>query len=68
MTQALPQAGLKWMQEKPTAEDTRAWSNNEQYGAILEVNLEYPEELHDAHTDLPLCFQKRTAAGGGEIT
>lgn len=54
MTQFLPQAGFKWMQQKPTAEDIRAWSDDEQYGAILEVDLEYLEELHDAHKDLPL--------------
>ena len=24
---------------------------------ILEVDLEYPERLHDAHMDLPFCAQ-----------
>jgi len=28
---------------------------NSKYGCILEVDLEYPKELHDAHYDYPLA-------------
>lgn len=32
--------------------------NNNEYGYILEVDLEYPETLHDLHNDIPFCPQK----------
>lgn len=29
--------------------------NDSKYGFILEVDLEYPDPLHDSHSDLPFC-------------
>lgn len=37
--------------------------NDSQYGYILEVDLEYPEQLHDLHNDLPFCAQNYIAPG-----
>lgn len=34
--------------------------NDSEFGYILEVDLEYPENLHDLHNDLPFCAQKFT--------
>ena len=31
-------------------------------GCFLEVDLEYPEELHELHNDFPLAPEKRTFA------
>lgn len=33
-------------------------SNNKSKGIILEVDLEYPEELHNLHNDYPLAAEK----------
>lgn len=39
-------------------------SNNAEYGFILEVDLMYPDNLHDTHNDLPFCPEKCTPPGG----
>lgn len=45
MCQLLPVGNFKWMT------DFDSWRN---IPCILEVDLEYPEELHDLHNDYPL--------------
>ena len=46
MSQPLPYSGFKWV-DKPPAEPGK--------GCILEVDLEYPAELHESHNDYPLA-------------
>jgi ribosome-binding factor A len=54
MSQCLPMSDFKWADEvsmevvMKTAEDANT-------GYILEVDLEYPKHLHDAHSDYPLA-------------
>ena len=48
MMDKLPYGGFKWMEN----EKLDNWRN---YSCALEVNLDYPEELHNLHNDLPLC-------------
>ena len=48
MSKPLPTHGFKWMNEEEL-EDWRSFS------CILEVDLEYPESLHDPHNDYPLA-------------
>ena len=48
MMNKLPYRGFKWM----TREEMDNW---EMFPCALEVDLEYPKELHDFHNDLPLC-------------
>ena len=53
MIQKLPYRNLKW-DDKRTEEDIINYDNG-RTGYILEVDLEYPKELHDLHNDYPLA-------------
>ena len=48
MSKPLPTHGFKWMKTS----ELETW---ELYPCILEVDLEYPKELHDLHNDYPLA-------------
>ena len=48
MSKKLPTHGFKWMNKYEL-------NNLENYSCILEVDLEYPKELHDLHNDYPLA-------------
>jgi hypothetical protein len=52
MSQPLPIRDFKWM----SGEELEKWRN---YGCmIVEVDLEYPEELHDKHNEYPLAPER----------
>ncbi|CAB0038312.1 unnamed protein product [Trichogramma brassicae] len=51
MAQYLPYGGFEW----DDAKDYLTLPEDSEYEYILEVDLEYPESLHDSHKDLPLC-------------
>ena len=51
MSQPLPIRDFKWTD----GEELEKWRN---YGCILEVDLEYPEELHDKHNEYPLAPER----------
>ena len=53
MIQKLPYRNLKW-DDKITEDDIINY-NNGRTGYMLEVDLEYPKELHDLHNDYPLA-------------
>jgi len=53
MSKPLPISGFEWMDEKKL-EDWRSFS------CISEVDLEYPESLHDFHNDYPLAPERVT--------
>ena len=57
MSQYLPTGGFRWMTEKQISELNKRKENSEK-GIILEVDLEYPKELHDLHNDYPLAAEK----------
>ena len=56
MSQYLPTGGFKWMDEKSLVEWVefiKSQEDEQGQGYFLEVDLEYPEELHDAHDTFP---------------
>jgi len=59
MCQPLPFEGFTWCNEKFTAQEVMAnpsiLTSNNGEGYILEVDLEYPNDLHDLHNDFPLA-------------
>ena len=60
MSQKLPVHSFKWMSNK---EIENTFNNQivqvwERTPCILEVDLIYPEELHDLHNDYPLCPER----------
>ena len=56
MSQYLPTGGFKWLNEEFLLLDD--YTDDSDKGLILEVDLEYPEELHDLHNDYPLAPEK----------
>ncbi|KAL7297054.1 hypothetical protein TKK_0009480 [Trichogramma kaykai] len=59
MAQYLPYGGFEW----DDAKDYLTLPEDSEYEYILEVDLEYPESLHDSHKDLPLCLEHACQPG-----
>ena len=60
MSMKLPTHGFKWMSsgELETLFEIQELHTWNKTPCILEVNLEYPKELHDSHNDYPLCPER----------
>ena len=59
MSQYLPMGNFKWMDDKEIEKiDLGKYKEDGKKGLILEVDLEYPQELHDLHNDYPVCPEK----------
>ena len=56
MSQYLPTGGFKWLNEEFLLLDD--YTDDSDKGLILEVDLEYPDELHNLHNDYPLAPEK----------
>ena len=56
MSQSLPFKDFKWIDPESVILDN--YTDYTWKGIILEVDLEYPEELHDLHNDYPLAPEK----------
>ena len=56
MSMKLPIGKLKWIKKMLTEKNIMMdWNENDDNAYILEVDLEYPKELHDEHSDFPLA-------------
>ena len=59
MSQYLPTGNFKWMTYKEISKiDLGKYKADGKNRLILEVDLEYPQELHDMHNDYPVCPKK----------
>ena len=56
MSKYLPTGGFKWL--KIEGLNLNQYTEDSEKGLILEVDLEYPKELHDLHNDYPLAPEK----------
>ena len=55
MSQPLPVGDFRWTRRMPTEKQIMSWRPDRKRGFILEVDLEYPQELHDKHNSYPLA-------------
>ncbi|XP_055316607.1 uncharacterized protein LOC129576103 [Sitodiplosis mosellana] len=59
MMQHLPIKGFQWCEKEFTAEEISNIADDSDIGYILEVDLDYPESLHDLHNDYPFCAENK---------
>ena len=61
MSQCVPTGGFHWVSDEELSKlDVRNIAKDADKGYILEVDLEYPDSLHDDHGDYPLAPERRT--------
>ena len=59
MSQYFPTGGFKWLTEKQINKlNIAKYEEDSKKGLILEVDFEYPRDLHDLHNDYPLAAEK----------
>ena len=59
MSQCLPTGRFKWLTQKQISKlELQNLALDSKRGMSLEVDLEYPSELHDLHNDYPLAAEK----------
>ena len=61
MSQPLPYSDFRWLTEEEIDNlDVENYDAEKDEGMILEVDLHYPQHLHDSHSDYPLAPEKLT--------
>ena len=58
MSQPLPTGGFRWADVHP--DEISEVVNRSDRGYLLEVDVDYPRELHDYHNDLPFMCERMT--------
>ena len=61
MCAPLPIRSFKWNNHLLDEDDVREMKPKGKKGYILEVDLEYPQELHEKHNGYPLAPEKKAA-------
>lgn len=65
MRRPLPIGNFRWLNESEIKNfDVRKLEPTSNRGYILEVDLEYPQHLHDSHNNYPFCAETKTPPGG----
>ena len=59
MSEYLPYGEFKWLKNVDEL-DVMSINEKSDVGSILEVDLEYPDKLHEIHNDYPLAPEKLT--------
>ena len=68
MSQYLPYANFKWVKNiGKSKQKLMNIKSNSSPGYVLEVDLEYPQKLHDIHNDYPLAPEKLTYQKNGYL-
>ena len=59
MSQYLPYGSFKWLSDEELNKiDLGKYKEDSREGLVLEVDLEYPNDLHELHNDYPLAPEK----------
>ena len=60
VSQKLPVSGFKWKTNMSIFDEEfiTNYDENSDKGYILEVDVEYPKNLHDLHSDLPFSPER----------
>ena len=59
MSQYLPTGNFRWMTNKEIKKiDSGKYKTHGKKGLILEVDLEYPQEMHNSHNDYQVAPEK----------
>jgi hypothetical protein len=69
MMQCLPTGNFRWADntDEMDEESMKNIPEDSETGYILEVDLEYPKELHDSHDDYPLCPENKVCVPSPEM-
>lgn len=64
MSQELPVDSFRWLNDDEINNlDVNSLPHDNPEGYVLEVDLNYPQDLHDRHKDLPFCCEHRVPPG-----
>ena len=66
MSEELPTHGFKWLTGGEIEKIYENRHNLNKISCILEVDLEYPKDLHNLHNDFPLCPERVKCKNGVE--
>lgn len=64
MSESLPTGGFKFVEDFGDPQKILNLKSNDSIGYIFEVDVEYPENLHDSHNDLPFLPETKLPPSG----